>query len=114
MYMNNPDLAREELADAGYNVDSLVADGLILIKQLQFKLQVSQNKGHLQNLYAKAKELLTNRIQANREEALAILSSYQVRVQYRNLTSFSEEELNAILHDVDIMDLIENLEGKSK
>lgn len=114
MYMNNPDLAREELSDAGYNVDSLVADGLIVIKQLQFKQQVSQNKGHLQSLYAKAKELLQNRLQTDREEALAILANYQVKVQYRNLTSFSEEELNAILRDVDIMDLIENLEAKSE
>ncbi len=114
MYMNNPALAREELSEAGYNVDSLVTDGLNLIKQLQFKQEVSQNKNHLQSLYAKAKELLANRIRTDREEALAILGNYQVKVQYRNLTSFSEDELNAILLDVDIVDLIESLEGKSK
>lgn len=114
MYINNPNLAREELSEAGYNVDSLVEDGLNLIKQIQFKQQVSQNKNHLQSLYEKAKQLLSIRINVNRDEALDILSRYQVKVQYRNINSFSEEELNNILKDVDIVKLIEDLEKEGK
>ncbi len=112
MYMHNPDLAKEELSEAGYDVDSLVSDGLNLIKQLQFKQQVSVNKNKMLSLYSKAKELLSKRIQVNREEALSILATYQVKVQYRNIVSFSEDELNNILNDVDIVKLIDELERK--
>ena len=110
MYMNNPDIAREELSAAGYNVDSLVGDGVNLIKQLQFKQQVASKKNHLLSLFEKAKLLLIERAKSSREEALSIIAQYQVRVQYRNIDSFSENELNEILKDVDIVKLIEHLE----
>jgi len=114
MYLNNPDLAKDELREAGYNVESLVNESLNLIKQLQFKQQVASKKNNLQSLYERAKELLSVRIQINKEEALRILSGYQTKVQYRNITSFSEEELNNILQDVDIVKLIEDLEKNQK
>lgn len=114
MYLNNPDLAKDELKEAGYNVESLVNESLNLIKQLQFKQQVASKKNNLQSLYERAKELLSVRIQINKEEALRILSGYQTKVQYRNITSFSEEELNNILQDVDIVKLIEDLEKNQK
>lgn len=102
MYINNPELAKEELSAAGYNVDSLVSDGLNLIKQLQFKKQVETKKNLLQDLFSKAKVLLTEKAKASREDALAIIAQYQVKVQYRNIDTFTDEELNDILKDVDI------------
>ncbi len=113
IYINNPELAREELADAGYDVNSLVNDGLAIIKQHQFKQQVASNKAHLQSLYTKAKDLLVAKIKISKEAALAILVQYQVKVQYRNISNFSEEELNEILKDVDLVKLIEDLEKKA-
>jgi|APLak6261682215_1056145.scaffolds.fasta_scaffold15355_1 hypothetical protein len=112
-YLNNPDLAKEELDNAGYNVDSLVFEGLNLIKQHQFKLQVAQNKNHLQELLIKAKNLLIEKAKVSKDEALNIIALYQVKVQYRNISSFSEEELNEILKDVDLIKLIEHLEHKA-
>lgn len=112
MYINNPELAREELASAGYDVSLLVNEGLALIKQHQFKQQVASSKAYLQNLVVKAKNLLIEKIKISKEEALAILSQYQVKVQYRNISTFSEDELNEILKDVDLVKLIEDLEKK--
>jgi len=110
MYMSNPELAKEELATAGYDVDSLVTDGMTIIKQYKFKQQVASNKDNLMTLFTKAKSLLVDRININKEEALSILAKYQVKVQYRNIVNFSEEELNEILNDVDLIKLIEDLE----
>lgn len=110
MYINNPELAAEELSSAGYNVNSLVNDGIDLIKQLQFKQQVKLNKNHLQTLLEKAKNMLIERAKTSKEEALNIIFQYQVKVQYRNIENFSEAELNEILKDVDIVKLIEHLE----
>jgi len=112
MYMHNPELSREELAAAGYDVTSIVNDGLALIKQHQFKQLVAENKNHLQNLFSKAKSLLIEKIKINKEDALNLLAQYQVKVQYRNITTFSENELNEILKDVDLIKLIEDLEKK--
>lgn len=112
-YINNPALAREELEAAGFNVNSLVTDGMDLIKQYQFKKQVEVNKNNLQSLFAKAVSTLSARAKTNRFEVLAILERLQVNVQYRNLTNFSEDELNDILKDVDIIKLIEEIEKKS-
>lgn len=113
MYINNPELAREELSAAGYNVDSLITDGINLIKQLQFKQQVNFNKNHLQSLLEKAKSMLMERAKTSKEEALNIIFQYQVKVQYRNIENFSETELNEILKDVDIVKLIEHLEKEN-
>jgi uncharacterized protein (DUF2252 family) len=110
MYMHNPELAREELAAAGYDINSLVNDGLALIKQHQFQQQVASNKKHLQSIVNKAKALLIEKINLNKEVALTLLAQYQVKVQYRNISTFSEEELNEILKDVDLVKLIEDLE----
>jgi hypothetical protein len=109
-YINNPALAREELEAAGFNVNSLVDDGLALIKQYHFRKQVELNKANMGSLFAKAVGLLSAKAKINKPDALAILQKYQVNVQYRNLTNFSEEELNDILKDVDIIKLIEELE----
>ena len=109
-YINNPALAREELEAAGYNVNSLVSDGMDLIRQHQFKQQVASNKSNLQALFAKAKSMLTLKAKVNREEALVILNRCQAKVQYRNIKNFSDEELNDILKDIDIVKLIEELE----
>lgn len=111
-YLNNPDLAKEELEQAGYDVNSLVTDGLNLIKHHQFKFIAAQNKNHLQHLLVKAKKLLVQKASISKEEALSIITQYQVKVQYRNISSFSEEELNEILKDVDLVKLIEHLERK--
>jgi hypothetical protein len=111
-YINNPNLAKEELDAAGYHVNSLVNDGLNLIKQHQFKTQATVNRIHLQDLFVKAKALLQAKAKLNKEDALAILAQYQVKVQYRNITNFSEDELNEILKDVDVIKLIEELEKK--
>jgi hypothetical protein len=56
--------------------------------------------------------MLSARAKTNRFEVLAILENLQVNVQYRNLTNFSEDELNDILKDVDVIKLIEELEKK--
>jgi len=111
-YMNNPESAKEDLAAAGYDVSSIVNDGLALIKQHQFQQQVATNKSHLKDLLTKAKELLVEKIRISKEEALSVLAQYQVKVQYRNISNFSEEELNEILKDVDLVKLIEDLEKK--
>ena len=112
MYISNPDLAREELSAAGYDVDSLVNDGLSMIKQIQFKQKVAASKTHLQKLFNTAKGLLSEKLRINKDDALSILAQYQVKVQYRNISNFSEEELNNILKDVDLIKLIEDLEKK--
>lgn len=112
-YINNPSLAREELEAAGFNVKSLVDDGLALIKHYQFKKQVEFNKANLQALFARAVTLLSDKAKLNKPEALAILQKYQAKVQYRNLTNFSEAELNDILKDVDLIKMIEELEKKN-
>ena len=111
MYINNPSLAVEELSAAGYNVESLVGDGLSLIKQHQFKQQVAAKKNYLQSLIEKAKSMLIERAKSiSREDALGIIAKNQVKVQYRNIENFTETELNEILKDVDIVKLIEHLE----
>ena len=114
LYIHNPELAKEELAAAGINVDSLLDEGMSIIKQHQFKIEVERNRKNILELFNKAKSLLSNLITRNREEALSILSTYQVRVQYRNLENFSDQELNDILIDVDLIKLVEELEKRSQ
>ena len=111
-YVNDPDHAREELDAAGFNVDSLVSEGLDIVNQYKFKQQVKNNREILEPLFKKAKELLAAKVKVNRPEALAILTTLQVKVQYRNLTNFSDDELNEVLKDVDLVKLIEELEKK--
>lgn len=114
LYLHNPELAKEELAAAGINVESLLEEGMNIIKQRQFKIEVEKNRKNIHELFNKAKSLLNNLINRDREEALSILSTYQVKVQYRNLENFSEQELNDILRDVDLIKLVEELEKKSQ
>lgn len=114
LYLYNPELAKEELAAAGINLESLLDEGMSIIKQHQFKIEVEKNRKNIHELFSKAKSLLSNLINRDREEALSILATYQVRVQYRNLEKFSDQELNDILNDVDLIKLVEELEKKSQ
>ena len=111
-YLNDPKLAREELEAAGIDVDSLVAKGLDMVNQFKFQHKVEKNKSTLLPLFNRAKELLIAKILVNRNDALLLLSSMQSNVQYRNLDHFSDEELNEVLKDLDLIKLIEELEKK--
>jgi hypothetical protein len=111
-YLHDPNHAVEDLESAGFNVESLVSEGLDIINQYKFKLRVAENKSKLQSLLNKAKELFIAKAKVNRPEALAILSTLQAKVQYRNITEFSDDELNEVLKDVDLVKLIEELEKK--
>lgn len=109
-YINDPGQAKEDLEAAGINVDTLVYEGMDIVNQYKFKQLASENKNKLQTLLVKAKELLAAKAKIDRSQALAILSGLQVKVQYRNIVNFSDEELNEVLKDVDIVKLIEELE----
>jgi hypothetical protein len=109
-YLHDPNHAVEDLDAAGYNVNSLVAEGMDLINQYKFKQLVAGNKTSLTGLFDKAKALLTEKVKVNRSEALILLAKLQVKVQYRNIENFSDDELNEVLKDVDLVKLIEELE----
>lgn len=111
-YLHDPAHAVEDLETAGYDVNSMVAEGMDIINQYKFKQKVAKNKLTLNSLLSKAKVLLAEKAKVDRTKAISILSTLQVNVQYRNVSKFTDEELNEILKDVDLVKLIEELEKK--
>jgi hypothetical protein len=114
------DAAREYLSEEGIDPDAEAEHGKKVAKRIAFLMKASQQQKKDAGLLAKAMELLRGKIAENAERTglvlQQLLQAKRPQVQFRNLSEWTDDQVRAVLDDVDVVELMETLEreeGKS-
>ncbi len=106
--------AHEYLAAEGIDPKAEVEYGKKVAKRIAFLMKAKQQQEKDAGLLVKAMELLREKFAANAERTGQVLQQLlQARrplVQYRNLSEWTDEQVRAVLDDVDVVELMEALE----
>lgn len=110
----NDEAARAYLSDEGVDLNAEAEYGKKVAKRIAFLMKANQQQEKDAGLLAKALELLREKFAENAERTgQVLLHRLQTRrplVQHRNLSEWSDEQIRAVLNDVDVVELMEALE----
>lgn len=115
----NDEAARGYLVDEGIDPEKEAEYGERVAKRIAFMMKGKQQQEKDANLLAKAMELLRAKFAENADRTgqllQQLLQSKRPLVQYRKLSEWSDDQVRAVLNDVDVVELMETLErGESK
>lgn len=115
----NDEAARAYLSDEGIDANAIAEHGRRVGKKIAFLMKANQQQEKDAGLLAKALELLREKVAENAEKTgqmlQHLLQTRKPQVQFRNLSEWTEEQVRAVLDDVDVVELMEALdreEGK--
>lgn len=106
----HPELLDDMLHEEGYNPEVLEQRGVLKVKSLLFREQVSKKKKQQDNLYAKALAMFETAKADTKEVILSLLRERAPKLQFRNLEKLEEADLRQILNESDILDLMEQID----
>lgn len=116
----NEEAARMYLIDEGINPDEVVERGRRVVKRIAFLMKATAQKERDNRLLARALEMLRKSVATNAERTgqvlQQLLQAKRPQVQFRNLSEWTDDQVRAVLDDVDVVELMETLEreeGKS-
>ena len=104
------DILDDMLKVHGYDPLALGKRGVQRIKKLIFMNQVAVKKESLVTLYNKAILLVSNATSDTKESIINLLKQKSPSLQFRNLETLDEENLQQILTETEILELIDKLE----
>lgn len=104
------DILDDMLKVHGYDPLALEKRGVQRIKKLIFMNQVAVKKESLFTLYNKAILLVSNATSDTKESIINLLKQKSPSLQFRNLETLDEENLQQILTETEILELIDKLE----
>jgi len=110
----NDEAARAFLSDEGIDPNAVAEHGRKVGKRIAFLLKATQQQEKDAGLLAQALELLRVKVAENAERTgqvlQQLLQARKPQVQFRNLSEWTDEQVRAVLDDVDVVELMEALE----
>ena len=111
---SSEDAARLYLSEEGINPDEEIEKGRRVVKRIAFLMKANHQQEKDAGLLAKALELLRTKVAENAERTgqvlQQLLQARKPQVQFRNLSEWTDEQVRAVLDDVDVVELMEALE----
>lgn len=105
--------AKATLEEGGFNLDAEAEFAKKQINKLKFLANAIEKKNREQNLleqaYIKLKSAINNAADKSVETWVSLLREKAPSVQFRKLESWTEEEIKAVLNDLDLVKLLEEL-----
>ncbi|MBK6627140.1 MAG: hypothetical protein IPK70_00005 [Flavobacteriales bacterium] len=110
----NDEAARAYLSNEGIDPNAEADYGKKVAKRIAFLMKAKQQQERDTGLLTRALDMLREKVAENAErtgEVLQrLLQARKPQVQFRNLSEWTDEQVRAVLDDVDIVELMEALE----
>jgi hypothetical protein len=106
--------ARAYLSDEGIDPNAEAEYGKKVAKRIAFLMKANSQQEKDAGLLSKALDLLRSKVFENAERTgqvlQQLLQARKPQVQFRNLSEWTDEQVRAVLDDVDVVELMEALE----
>lgn len=114
----NPETATEYLNGEGVDLDLIVQRGLKSIRKIEFLTTAKAQKAEDEKVFQIAYSRALKKLEENKNQPpiflINALKMSNPRVLHRNLEKLNQEELKEILHEVDLVKFIEEIEKNPK